>query len=144
MGLQGILAPLSAPAPASTLSGRRFAIAGFIGLLLPGLGHALVGRRREALVFLVPILFLVVAVMGAYAGGGFTALAAFALTPGVLPVLAVLNVGLAIWRIASGVDAARATRKPGSRWRSSARQPCSWSWRRTCGSARTSRPRTTS
>ena len=103
---------MSAPDAAPIPSGRRSAVAGIIGLLLPGLGHAIVGRRRDALLFIVPIVLLGLAILGAYAGGGATALLAFVLTPGVLPVLAVVNIALAIWRIAAGVDAARGARKP--------------------------------
>ena len=88
-------------------------MAGFVGLLVPGLGHLLLGRRRTGLLFLVPYVLLVSAVAGYYAGGGFTAILAFAVAPGVLPALAIVNIGLAGWRIAAGLDAARATAKPG-------------------------------
>lgn len=99
-------------APASITSARRHAIAGLLGLLLPGTGHAILGRRYASLVFLIPVAFLAVGLVGLYAGGGFTAVLAFAVTPGVLPALAVLNIGLAVWRIAAGVDAARQTPRP--------------------------------
>jgi len=97
------------PAP----SARRAAIAGFLGLFVPGLGHALVGRRRGMLLFLVPMVLLAAAVLGYYAGGGWPALAAFAVAPGVLPALAIVNIALAVWRIAAALDAARATTRPG-------------------------------
>jgi LCP family protein required for cell wall assembly len=100
---------LVAPETPPTPSARRFALAGFLGLLLPGLGHALVGRRRAAAIFLTPPILLVAAALGTYAGGGLTALLAFAVTPGVLPALAILNIALAAWRIAAAVDASRRT-----------------------------------
>lgn len=100
----------SAPVPHP--SARRSAAAGFLGLLLPGAGHALIGQHRAMLVFLVPVVLTGVGILGYYAGGGLTALLAFLVTPGVLPALAFLNIGLAIWRIAAGVDAARHTTKP--------------------------------
>ena len=129
MSLQCIVAALVAPAshppadpappaqnpPAPTprrqlaATGGRFAVACFLGLLLPGLGHAVVGRRRAAAVFLTPLLLLTAAALGTYAGGGVTALVAFAVTPGVLPILAILNIGLAVWRIAAAVDVTRRT-----------------------------------
>jgi polyisoprenyl-teichoic acid--peptidoglycan teichoic acid transferase len=65
------------------------------------------------LVFLVPMLLLIVAVLGYYAGGGLTGLLAFAVAPGVLPALAILNLALAAWRITAALDSARATTRPG-------------------------------
>jgi len=99
----------SAPTP----SARRAAIAGLLGILVPGLGHGLLGRKRAMLLFLVPVVLLTAALLGYYAGGGLTALLAFAVAPGVLPVLAIANIALAAWRIAAGLDAARATTRPG-------------------------------
>ena len=111
----GIVRPVSTPTPATPSpnpSPRRLAVAGLLGLVLPGLGHVLIGRRRAALVFLIPIALLLVGVLGLYAGGGFTAILAFIVTPGVLPALAILNIGLALWRIAAGVDATRGSSRP--------------------------------
>jgi LCP family protein required for cell wall assembly len=99
----------AATPPPTRPTARRFAVAGFAGLLLPGLGHALVGRRRAAAIFVTPWILLGAAVAGTYAGGGATALLAFAVTPGVLPALAVLNIAMAVWRIAAAVDASRRT-----------------------------------
>jgi LCP family protein required for cell wall assembly len=106
---------VASPLVASPLvaSPRRIAVAGFLGLLVPGAGHVLVGRRRAAVVFLVPWILLVAAVLGMYAGGGFTAILAFVVTPGVLPLLAILNILLAAWRIAAAVDAVRPASRPG-------------------------------
>jgi LCP family protein required for cell wall assembly len=107
------VAALSTNAVPPTPSARRAAVAGFLGLLVPGAGHALVGRRRTMLLFLVPVVLLTSAVLGYYAGGGLTAVLAFAVTPGVLPAFAVINIALAVWRIAASIDAARATKRPG-------------------------------
>ena len=105
-------ASLSAPALASNHTAGRIAAAGFLGLMLPGAGHALLGRRREMALFFVPILLMLAGLAGLYAGGGLTAILAFAVTPGVLPLLAVVNIALAIWRVAAGFDAVRrSTRK---------------------------------
>jgi LCP family protein required for cell wall assembly len=87
-------------------------VAGVLELLVPGAGHLALGRPYAALLFFVPVLLLAMAVLGLYAGGGFTALLALAVTPGVLPVLAALNLALAGWRVAASVDAARATGRP--------------------------------
>ena len=88
-------------------------MAAFLGLAVPGLGHAILGRRRAMLVFLVPMVLLAAAVLGYYAGGGWPAILSFLVAPGVLPVLAIVNIALAAWRIAAAVDAARATTRPG-------------------------------
>ena len=63
--------------------------------------------------FLVPVVLLVAAVLGYYAGGGLTGILAFVVAPGVLPALAILNFALAAWRLAAALDAARATTRPG-------------------------------
>jgi LCP family protein required for cell wall assembly len=107
------LTHLTTSAPAPTPSTRRSAAAGLLSLLVPGAGHAIIGRRIAALVFLVPVALLVVATLGYYAGGGEIKVLAFVVTPGVLPALAILNIGLAMWRIAASVDAARRTSRPG-------------------------------
>ena len=104
---------MSTSAFASTPSARRLAVAGLLGLILPGAGHAIVGRRYAALLFLLPVAYLAIALLGTYAGGGFTAILAFVITPGVLPLLAAANIVLAAWRIAASVDAARTSPRPG-------------------------------
>jgi LCP family protein required for cell wall assembly len=107
------VAALSTNAAPPTPSPLRAAVAGFVGLLVPGAGHALIGRQRTMLLFLVPVVLLTSALLGYYAGGGLAAVLAFAVTPGVLPLLAVINIALALWRIAASIDAARATKRPG-------------------------------
>jgi LCP family protein required for cell wall assembly len=107
------VASLSTNEPPPTSSARRAAVAAFLSVLVPGVGHALIARRRAMLVFLVPVVLLTSAVLGYYAGGGLTAILAFAVAPGVLPALAIVNIALAVWRVAAGVDAARATNRPG-------------------------------
>ena len=99
-------------APAPRPSARRSAAAGLLSLLVPGAGHAIIGRRSTALVFLLPVALLVVGALGYYSGGGEIKVLAFIVTPGVLPALAILNIALAIWRIAASVDAARRTSRP--------------------------------
>jgi LCP family protein required for cell wall assembly len=85
----------------------RSFIAGLLGLLVPGAGHAYAGRRRAALVFILPVIVLVVAWVILFVLSGRTSLIGFLLTPGVLPGLAAANLALAVWRLASGVDVAR-------------------------------------
>ena len=108
----GIVPALTGQATPPVPSPQRLAVAGFLGLVVPGAGHLLVGRRRAAALFLVPVVLLLVGLVGMYAGGGFTAILAFAVTPGVLPLLAVINVALAVWRVTAAVDAARTTPRP--------------------------------
>jgi LCP family protein required for cell wall assembly len=103
---------VSEPTPTPTPSPRRLAAAAVLDLILPGAGHLLLGRGRAALLFFAPIALLISAFIGLYAAGGFTAIAAFVVTPGVLPALAVVNIALAAWRLAAGVDATRLTSRP--------------------------------
>ena len=88
------MAALTASAPASRPSARRFAAAGLLSLLVPGAGHAVVGRRVAALVFLIPVVLLAVAALGYYLGGGEIKVLAFIVSPGVLPALAIVNIAL--------------------------------------------------
>ena len=84
--------------------------AGLLGLVVPGVGHAYIGRRHLALLFLSPVIALAAVWLVLFLVSGRTSLIGFLLTPGVLPALAIVNVGLAAWRIAAGVDAARRLR----------------------------------
>jgi len=85
----------------------RAALAGLLGLILPGAGHLYLGRRRVAALFVAPVVLLVVGVLFIVVTRGPVGLLAIVVTPGVLPALFVLNVALAIWRIGAGIDAAR-------------------------------------
>jgi LCP family protein required for cell wall assembly len=95
-----------------TPSARRIAVAGLVTALIPGAGHAMLGRRVAALAFFLPVALLAVAALGYYAGGGEYKFLALVVTPGVLPALAILNVVLAAWRLTATADAARRTSHP--------------------------------
>jgi LCP family protein required for cell wall assembly len=97
------------PKPASP---GRLTAAGIADLFIPGLGHAVVGRRRAAVIFFVPVALMLAGLLVLFANGGFTGILAWVVTPGVLPLLAVLNIALGVWRIAASLDAARGTSKP--------------------------------
>src|SRR4051812_6774640 len=86
--------------------------AALLDLVIPGAGQVAQGRRGAALLFFVPTLLLALAVIGLYVSGGTTGLLAFAVTPGVLPALAIVNIALAAWRILAVVDALRRTDRP--------------------------------
>ncbi|HYK94241.1 MAG TPA: LCP family protein [Candidatus Dormibacteraeota bacterium] len=103
---------MSTPTPTPKPSPRRLTAAAVLDLIVPGAGHLLLGRRRAALLFFTPIALLLAGFLGLYASGGFTAILAFAVTPGVLPAFAIVNIALGVWRLAAGVDATRATPKP--------------------------------
>jgi LCP family protein required for cell wall assembly len=98
--------------PARHVSPGRFTAAGIADLFIPGLGHAFVGRRRAALLFFVPVAVGVAGLVALYASGGFTAILAWVVTPGVLPFLFAVNIVLGAWRIAASLDAARGTSRP--------------------------------
>jgi LCP family protein required for cell wall assembly len=104
---------LTAPSFGPHSAAMRFVAAGLLGLVVPGAGHAFLGRRRAAVFFAVPFLALVGAVVVMFANGGTIGLLAFAVEPGVLPALAVVNVALALWRLAAAVDAMRGAPRPG-------------------------------
>jgi LCP family protein required for cell wall assembly len=104
------ISPFDASAQVPETAAVRPIIAGLLGMIMPGAGHALVGRRRLALLFGVPVLVLAAAWVILYLLSGRTSLLGFLLTPGVLPALAVVNLVLAVWRIAAGLDAARRLR----------------------------------
>jgi len=93
-------------------SPRRLTAAALVDVIVPGLGHLLIGRRRAAVLFLAPVMLLFAWFLGLYAAGGFTQILAFVVTPGVLPALAIVNIALAVWRIAASVDATRGTPRP--------------------------------
>ena len=90
----------------------RLTAAGVADLFIPGLGHAFVGRRRAAILFFVPVALAVAVILALYVSGGLTAIVAWVVTPGVLPILAVANIAFGAWRIAAGLDAARGTTRP--------------------------------
>jgi len=92
--------------PVRETANVRSIIAGVLGLIVPGAGHAVIGRRRLALLFVAPVVALLAVWLILYLLSGHTLLG-FLLTPGVLPALGVVNLALAGWRIASGIDAAR-------------------------------------
>ena len=85
----------------------RAALAGLLGLIVPGAAHLYLGRRRMAALFLAPVALLVLGVLFILATRGPVGLLAIVVTPGVLHALFVLNVALAIWRIGAAIDAAR-------------------------------------
>jgi LCP family protein required for cell wall assembly len=90
----------------------RFLAAGLLSLLVPGAGQLLVGRRRAAAIFGLPVLVLAGALGALYGTGGLTSILAFIVTPGVLPALVYLNVAIAAWRVLAAIDAARGTPIP--------------------------------
>ena len=74
---------------------------------MPGAGHLFVGRRRDALVFLLPTAAIVGALVGAVAAVGWVGVLAFLVTPGVLRIMAAVNVAIAAWRVVAAIDGAR-------------------------------------
>ena len=78
-------------------------------VLLPGLGHAATGRRRAALLFLVPTILAILTVVAWAASKGAYGLAATFVTPGALSLLFAANIMVAGWRTSAAVDAVGAT-----------------------------------
>src|SRR4051812_39188211 len=96
----------------STVAPMHHTAAGLLDLVVPGVGQAIQGRRRAALLFFVPTLLLGLAILGLYLTGGSTGFLAFVVTPGVLPALAIVNIALAAWRLLAVFDAVRRTERP--------------------------------
>ncbi|HEY8238161.1 MAG TPA: hypothetical protein VIF63_01890, partial [Candidatus Limnocylindrales bacterium] len=69
--------PKARPKP----SPRRLVGAAVLDMVLPGLGHLSIGRRRTALLFFIPVAVLAAGLIWLYLTGGFTAIVAFAVTP---------------------------------------------------------------
>jgi LCP family protein required for cell wall assembly len=72
---------------------------------LPGLGHAAVGRRRAAALFLVPTLLIGGTLLAWAITSGTYGVAATLVTPGALTVLFAANILVAGWRTSAAVDA---------------------------------------
>jgi LCP family protein required for cell wall assembly len=85
----------------------RFGVAGLLGFIVPGAGHLFVGRRRDALVFLLPTAAIVGALIGAVLAVGWIGILAFLVMPGVLRIAAAINVAVAAWRVIAAMDGAR-------------------------------------
>ena len=80
-----------------------------LGALIPGLGHLAIGRRRIALIFLVPTLVVMLLVIAWMASQGMYGVAAALVVPGALTFLFAVNLLVAGWRTSSAVDAVRRT-----------------------------------
>ena len=78
--------------------------------LLPGLGHLAIGKRRIALLYLVPTVLVFLALAAWGAGQGVYGVAAALVTPGALSVLFAANILAAGWRTSAAVEAVGRTR----------------------------------
>lgn len=87
-------------------------VAAFLSFLFPGLGHAYLSRRRQALAFAFPAL-AVVAVMLVQAVRSLEGLAVYLITPTGALTLLVLVVLLGLWRILALADATVAAARKG-------------------------------
>jgi LCP family protein required for cell wall assembly len=89
---------------------KSAAVAALLSFIFPGLGHAYLGRRREALVFAVPAVVVAVAI-GVEAVGGPEGLIAFLITPsGAMTALALMLV-TGGWRLIAMIDAVLTVRR---------------------------------
>lgn len=86
--------------------------AAFLSGFLPGLGHLLIGRRRDALVFGLPIVLLVAGIALAVATLGAARGAATLLTSEALWALIALQVALLAWRLIAALSILRDRRYP--------------------------------
>ena len=91
---------------------RRLAAAA-LSALIPGLGQLFNGRRRLALLFLIPSLLLLVGALLLVRSQSPARLAAWALSPQVMGSLLTLNVVLMVWRLTASAQAFLDTRRSG-------------------------------
>lgn len=89
---------------------RSAGLAAFLSFLLPGLGHAYLGRRRPALVFALPALIMLVAI-GLDLLGGIDSMLAFIITPSGAMTILVLAVLTGLWRLIAVADAVLIVRR---------------------------------
>jgi LCP family protein required for cell wall assembly len=83
---------------AGHLDRRRLVGAG-LSAILPGLGQLVNGRRRLALIFLVPSLVLATVIAALVLSQTMTRLTAWVVTPSVLSTVLVLNVVTLVWTL---------------------------------------------
>jgi LCP family protein required for cell wall assembly len=76
-----------------------------LSALVPGLGHLALGKRRIAMVFLVPTLVVTVFVIAWMAAQGMYGVVAALVVPSALTFLFVANLLIAGWRTSAAVDA---------------------------------------
>jgi LCP family protein required for cell wall assembly len=89
--------------------GRSPFVAAFLSLLFPGLGHAYAGAYQRALAFAaVPVLLLAL-LAGIVLRVDLAQLGGWAILPGVLPGIFVLNLVALVYRLIAIVDAWRVT-----------------------------------
>lgn len=76
-----------------------------LSALVPGLGHLALGKRRIALLYLVPTLVVTLFVIAWMAGQGMYGVAAALVVPSALTFLFVANLLMAGWRTSAAVEA---------------------------------------
>lgn len=89
---------------------RSGATAAVLSAIFPGLGQAYLGRRRDALIFAVPIIVLLAALLLWIATSGINRVGARLLDPKVALFFALLFLAVGAWWIAAIVHAARSGR----------------------------------
>jgi LCP family protein required for cell wall assembly len=88
-----------------TRGGARPVLVTLLSALVPGLGHLALGKRRIALVFLVPTLVVTLSVIAWMADQGMFGVAAALVVPGALTYMFAANLMVAGWRTSAAVDA---------------------------------------
>jgi LCP family protein required for cell wall assembly len=101
----------SAPVRRASPSLRRVVV-GLLSALVPGLGHARVGRRGEAVLFAAPVLVALLVPVVLAATSDPVVLATRMVDPNVLAVLLVVQLGVLAWRVLAVVSSVRAVDVP--------------------------------
>ncbi len=107
---QAVYKGSSSRAPKSERSGAAAAVLSFV---FPGLGHAYLGLRRQALIFAAPVLVVFLALAVWIASSGLARAGAKLLNPQVALFFALLALAVGAWWILAIVSAARSGRSDG-------------------------------
>ena len=97
-----------APRSPANYQRRSGAVAAVLSFIFPGLGQAYLGRKREALIFAVPVLALFFVVIAWAVSTGLTRAGAKLLDPTVAGIAAIISALVIIWWAAAVVTAWRA------------------------------------
>lgn len=83
---------------------RSGVAAAALGAILPGLGHGYIGRRRMAVLMVLPLVLFIVGAAWAYSSASVVDLATWVVRPDVLMGILAVNVIVVAWRVVAVAD----------------------------------------
>ena len=97
-----------APHPPASNQRRSGTVAAMLSFIFPGLGQAYLGRKREALIFAVPVLALFFVAIAWAVSTGLTRAGAKLLDPNAAGLAAIVSAFVVVWWAAAVITAWRA------------------------------------